>query len=118
MRASDLGENGENISGPSAALYWLPYYDLLGRDDSLYRRTVKPLETVETDALFTWCARLVGPDGSRALEWLRRAPLDGGLAAEVVDADGRATANGGDAALSGLIAFTAWYAVNALGVSI
>jgi hypothetical protein len=118
MRASDLGENGENISGPSAALYWLPYYDLLGRDDSLYRRTVKPLETVETDALFTWCARLVGPDGSRALEWLRRASLDGGLAAEVVDADGRATANGGDAALSGLIAFTAWYAVNALGVSI
>jgi hypothetical protein len=64
-----------------------------------------------------WCARLVGPNGARALEWLRRAPLDGGLAAERVDADGRAVANGGDAALSGLVAYTAWYAVNALGVS-
>ena len=118
IRASDLAENGGNTAGPSAALYWLPFYDLLGRDDSLYRRTVKPLETAETDALFMWCARLLGPNGARALDWLRRAPLDGGLAAELVDTDGRATANGGDAALSGLIAYTAWYAVHALGVSI
>jgi hypothetical protein len=40
------------------------------------------------------------------------------MAAENVDDTGRATANGGDAALSGLLAFTAWYAVNALGVRI
>jgi hypothetical protein len=33
----------------------------------------------------------------------------------VVDADGRAAANGGDASLSGLLGWTAWYAVNALG---
>jgi hypothetical protein len=97
-------------------MYWLPYYDLIGRDDSVYRRSVKPLETMETDALFMRCARLVGPNGERALEWLRRAPLDGGLAAEFVDLDGRATGNGGDAALSGLIAYTTWYAVHALGV--
>lgn len=102
----------------SAALYWLPYYDLLGRDDSLYRRTIKPLENVDSTAAFIRCARLVGPNGSRGLEWLRRAPLDGGFAAEFVDAEGRATANGGDAALSGLIAYTAWYAVHALGASI
>jgi hypothetical protein len=99
-------------------MYWLPLYDLLARDDSIYRRTVKPLETVQTEELFLRCARLVGPNGSAALEWLRRAPLDGGIAAELVDQDGRATANGGDAALSGLIAYTAWYAVHALGVSI
>jgi hypothetical protein len=49
------------------------------------------------------------------LEWLRRAPLDGGTAAEIVDADGRADGNGGDASLSGLLAWTAWYAVHALG---
>ena len=99
-------------------MYWLPYYDLLGRDDSIYRRSVKPLENIETEALFMRCARLVGPEGSRALEWLRRAPLDGGLASELVDLAGRATGNGGDAALSGLIAYTAWYAVHALGVTV
>jgi hypothetical protein len=79
---------------------------------------VKPLESVETDALFMRCARLIGPNGDRALDWLRRAPLDGGLGCELVDLDGRATGNGGDAALSGLIACTAWYAVHALGVSV
>ena len=49
------------------------------------------------------------------LQWLRRAPLDGGCAAEFVDEDGRATANGGDASLSGLLAWSVWYAINALG---
>jgi hypothetical protein len=48
--------------------------------------------------------------------WLRRAPLDGGIAAEVVDADGRACGNGGDAALAGLLAHTLWYASHALGL--
>ena len=118
VRSSSLTEGERNEEGASAAMYWLPYYDLLGRDDSLYRRSVKPLENAETDALFMWCARLLGPNGSRALDWLRRAPLDGGLAAELVDAHGRATGNGGDAALSGLIAYTAWYAVHALGVAL
>jgi hypothetical protein len=57
----------------------------------------------------------MGPDAKSVLQWLRRAPLDGGFAAEVVDADGRAVANGGDASLSGLLAWSAWYAINALG---
>ena len=118
VRSSSLRDGEKNEEEASAAMYWLPYYDLLGRDDSLYRRSVKPLENAETDALFTWCARLLGPNGSRALDWLRRAPLDGGFAAELVDGEGRATGNGGDAALSGLIAYTAWYAVHALGVAL
>jgi hypothetical protein len=117
-RAADLTSDEKSEEGASAAMYWLPYYDLLGRDDSIYRRSMKPLENVETEALFMRCARLVGPNGSLALEWLRRAPLDGGLASELVDLEGRATGNGGDAALSGLIAYTAWYAVHALGVKI
>jgi hypothetical protein len=50
------------------------------------------------------------------LQWLRRAPLDNGFAAELVDDDGRAVGNGGDAALSGLLAYTAWYAVHVLGI--
>ena len=117
-RAADPASDEKSPEGASAAMYWLPYYDLIGRDDSVYRRSVKPLESIETDALFMRCARLVGPNGAHALEWLRRAPLDGGLAAELVDLDGRATGNGGDAALSGLIAYTAWYAVHALGISV
>jgi hypothetical protein len=118
VASSSLGDEAKNSAGAPPAMYWLPHYDLLGRDDSLYRRTVKPLENVETDSLFMWCGRLLGPNGSRALEWLRRAPLDGGFAAEQIDAEGRATANGGDAALSGLVAYTAWYAVHALGVTL
>jgi hypothetical protein len=38
------------------------------------------------------------------------------VAAEEVDAAGRATANGGDAAVSGLLAYMVWYAVHVLGV--
>jgi hypothetical protein len=117
-RSADIGGNDKASDGPSPALYWLPSYDLVGREDSVYRRTVRPLETVETDSLFMWCARLIGPNGARAFDWLRRAPLDNGLAAELVDVDGRAAENGGDAALSGLIAHTAWYAVHALGIKI
>ncbi|HKY97227.1 MAG TPA: hypothetical protein VJL35_05170 [Gemmatimonadaceae bacterium] len=116
---SSVDLNSPAAAHPSSpAAYWLPYFDLLDRDDSMYRRTVKPLESADTDLLLMWIGRLHGPDGARALDWLRRAALDGGLAAENVDESGRATANGGDAALSGLLAFTAWYAVNALGVRI
>ena len=114
--SSDLTGGSSSMDSSSASMYWLPYYDLMSRDDSIYRRTVKRIEEGETDQLVIRCARLVGPSGKDALEWLRRAPLDGGLAAEIVDQDGRAVANGGDAALSGLIAHTVWYAAHALGV--
>jgi hypothetical protein len=116
--SNSLVEGSEADSAQSPLMYWLPLYDLMSRDDSTYRRTVKPLETVDSESLFLRCARLVGPSGSAALDWLRRAPLDGGVAAEFVDSDGRATANGGDSAISALIAYTAWYAVHALGVSV
>ena len=113
--SADLAGGSSSTDHPSASVYWLPYFDLMSRDDSTYRRTVKRLEAGPMDRLEVRCARLLGPSGSDALEWLRRAPLDGGLAAEYVDEEGRATANGGDAALSGAIAHTVWYAVHALG---
>lgn len=116
--ASDLSGKSTRDDMPAASMYWLSYFDLVGRDDSLYRRTVKPFETLPAAKLETRCSRLVGPSGEEALSWLRRAPLDNGLAAEIVDADGRCVANGGDAALSGLIAHTVWYAVNVLGLRV
>src|SRR5207253_4232229 len=64
------------------------------------------------------CARLLGPESSKVLQWFRRAALDGGFAAEIVTPEGQAKFNGGDAALSGLLAWTAWYAVHALGEKI
>jgi hypothetical protein len=70
---------------------------------------------VTPQSLVQQCARLIGPDATSVLQWLRRAPLDGGVAAEFVDADGRAVSNGGDASLSGLLAYSVWYAINALG---
>ena len=114
--SSDLAGHSSSEDSPSASVYWLPYFDLVGRDDSVYRRTVKRIEAADSDKLVIRAARLIGPAGREALDWLRRAPLDGGLAAEIVDQDGRAVANGGDAALSGLIAHTVWYAAHALGV--
>jgi hypothetical protein len=98
-----------------ASAYWLPLYDAVERHDSIYRRTVRGVGQTP-DALAQQCARLIGPDAAEVLRWLRRAPLDNGVAAEFVDADGRAVSNGGDASLSGLLAWCAWYAVHALGV--
>jgi hypothetical protein len=106
---------------PIGSILWLPLYDAVDRQDSAYRRTVKGLGAPSGDgqplALAHQCARLVGPEAGSALVWLRRAPLDNGVAAEWVDAEGRAVANGGDAALAGLLAYTVWYAVHALGVT-
>jgi hypothetical protein len=58
----------------------------------------------------------LGPDAGEVLAWLRRAPLDSGIAAETINPDGRAVDNGGDAALAGLLAYTVWYAAHALGL--
>lgn len=113
--AADLAGTFATEDDPHASALWLPSYDAVERHDSTYRRTVKGIgEQPHHFAL--QCARLLGPDGMDVLRWLRRAPLDQGIAAEFVDAEGRATGNGGDAALSGLVAWCAWYAVNALGV--
>jgi len=103
----------DDVAGASAL--WVPLFELLDRQDSLYRRTVKAIPG-NVSSLERQIARLLGPDGEQVLEWLRRAPLHGGLAAEVVDESGLAVGNGGDAALSGLLAATAWHAVHVLGM--
>lgn len=112
--AIDLAGGSSTDEDPAASACWLPLYEAIDRNDTAYRRTVKALP--EGLHLAQRSARLFGPDAPAVLQWLRRAPLDGGLAAEVLDAEGRAEANGGDAALSGLVAWSAWYAVHALGV--
>jgi hypothetical protein len=93
---------------------WLPLYEAVERHDSTYRRTVKTAAEPPRD-LARECARLLGPDSAKVLQWFRRAPLDGGVAAEIVGPDGEARLNGGDAALSALLAWSVWYAVHALG---
>jgi len=117
LRASvDLVGTASPDDEPSASAVWLPLYEALDRTDSLYRRTVKGMPR-ERSALVREIGRLLGPDGEQVLQWLRHAPLHGGVAAEIVDDAGMAIANAGDAALSGLLAWTAWFAVHALGVS-
>ena len=113
--AIDLAGGISSEDDPLASMLWLPMYEAVERTDSVYRRTARGLGS-ESTALAQQCARLLGPESSTVLEWLRRAPLDNGVAAELVDAEGRATANGGDASLSGLLAYTVWYTVHALGV--
>ena len=116
LRASiDLVGEYSTDDVPSASAVWLPLYETLDRNDSLYRRTVKAIPH-ERSALVREIGRLLGPDAEQVLQWLRHAPLHGGVAAEFVDDAGVATGNAGDAALSGLLAWTAWFAVHALGV--
>ena len=113
--AVDLAGKSATTDDPVASALWLPLYEAVDRQDSLYRRTVRGLGA-EPGSLALQCARLIGPEAGDVLQWLRRAPLDNGFAAELVDADGVAVGNGGDASLSGLLAWCAWYAVHALGV--
>ncbi len=113
--AIDLAGRAASDDDALASAYWLPLYDAVERHDSVYRRTVRGVGAAP-HALAQQCARLMGPEADAVLQWLRRAPLDNGLAAEEVDPDGRALANGGDASLSGLLAWCVWYAVHALGV--
>jgi hypothetical protein len=112
--AVDLAGGVSLDDDPLGSTFWLPLYDAVARHDSTYRRTVKAIGS-EPRSLAQQCARLIGPEAPAVLQWLRRAALDNGIAAEEVDAEGRARANGGDAALSGLLAWSVWYAVNALG---
>lgn len=114
--AIDLTGQVATADDPLASALWLPMYEALERQDSAYRRTVKGVAT-EPQYLAHQVARLVGPHADGVMQWLRRAPLDNGVAAEIVDAEGNAVGNGGDAALSGLLAHTLWYAVHALGAT-
>lgn len=99
---------------PVGSALWLPLWEAVERTDSAYRRTAKRIGASER--LVVQIARLFGPEGGEMLEWLRRAPLGHGLAAEIVDEEGRAISHGGDAALSGLLAYAVWYTVHAHGV--
>jgi hypothetical protein len=112
--AIDLAGQVWTEDDPSASAYWLPLYEAVERHDSAYRRTVRGVG-VAAHSLSQQCARLMGPETAPVLQWLRRAPLDNGFAAEVVDEEGRALQNGGDASLSALVAWSAWFAVHALG---
>jgi hypothetical protein len=114
--ATDLKGAHADQDDPIGSAYWLPLYGAVERGDSTYRRTARALAGQHGEALAGRSARLMGPDAAQVLQWLRRAPLDNGFAAEQVDEAGRAVGNGGDAALSGLLAYTAWYAVHVLGV--
>lgn len=114
LSAVNLAGEAVAADDPVASLYWLPLYDFVERSDPVYRRTLRFLDGLES-SLARQCARLVGPESREVLQWLRRAPLHLGFAAGHVDADGRATADGSDAALAGLLARSLWYAAHALG---
>ncbi len=114
--AIDLAGGSDQTDDPAASVLWLPMYEALERDDSLFRRSVRAVSP-DDGGLLRQIARLLGPDGNTVLQWLRRAPLDQGIAASLVDGDGRATADGGDASLAGLLASTVWYAVHAHGLA-
>lgn len=112
--ATDLSGQVVAEDDPHGSVLWLPLLEAATRDESIYRRSAKALPTGRPE-LVAQVARLLGPDAEGAIAWLLAAPLDQGMAAEFVDAEGRATGNGGDAALSGLLAYVAWYAMHTTG---
>src|SRR5213076_1738131 len=75
--AIELAGASSALDDPAASAFWLPLYETVTRQDSAYRRTVKGID-VTPQSLTQQCARLMGPDAASVLEWLRRAPLDGG----------------------------------------
>jgi hypothetical protein len=115
VAAADLAGGVTRDDDPVASALWIPLFEAVERNDSVYRRTAKQVGS-HPRHLAQQLGRLFGPDASAVLEWLRRAPLDHGLAAEFVDEEGRAVSNGGDAALSGLLAYAVWFTVHAHGV--
>ncbi len=114
VAASDLAGQVHEADDPIGSALWLPLYETVERTDSVYRRTAK--KVVAPEYLSQQLARLMGPDAPKVLEWLRHAPLSLGVASERVNADGEALSGGGDAALSGLLAYATWFAVHAFGV--
>jgi hypothetical protein len=116
--AVDLAGGAALEDDPSGSLLWLPLYEAMDRDDSLFRRTARAVrgDGDGPGALLFHVGRLLGPEGREVLGWFRRAALDGGITSEFVDGEGRAMGNGGDAALAGLLAHTLWFAGHALGL--
>lgn len=112
--AIDLKGGVSTADDPTASALWLPMLEVVDRTDSTYRRTAKRIGGPLTH-LAQHCARLVGPDAADALKWIRRATLDNGFAAELVSEEGIAVSNGGDAALSGLLAYSLWHSVHVAG---
>src|SRR4029434_5437816 len=84
-----LNGNAVMDDDPLASVYWLPVYDVVDRNESTYRRTVRAASG-DHRFLVQQCARLLGPDAAEVMQWVRRAPLDDGFAAEQVDESGRA----------------------------
>lgn len=114
---TDLVGGLDQTDHPASSVLWLPLFDAMDRDEPLFVRTVRALVTDRDERLLRHVGRLLGPDGAAVMQWLRRAPLDQGVAATVVDEQGRAIADGGDAALAGLLAASVWYAVHGLGIT-
>ena len=112
--SADLAGRTDLDDDPVGSALWLPMWEAVERTDSIFRRTAKRLP--ESDRLVVAIGRLFGPESGEVLEWLRVAPLHEGLAAESVDEGGAARSHGGDAALSGLLAYTIWYTVHAYGI--
>lgn len=107
---------------PNASLRDLPLLQFCSKDDPVYTHTLAWIaaaqekacrvpDTTEPEQAAVAGCRLVALindlrlGSQEALETLRNAPLDDGIACELVDADGRMLGGPGNAALAGLLAY-------------
>ena len=114
--AIDLAGSTSMVDDPSASVFWLPMFDAVARQDSTYRRTVKRDRRSCRTSLAQQCARLMGPGrqrrccsgcvARRSTAGARRRSSTRRVAARRTAAMRRSP---------GLLAWSAWYAINALG---
>jgi hypothetical protein len=107
VTALNLGGEESKEDDPVGSMLSFPIYRAVDGEDRLVSALAK-FAPEPGGALVRRIARASAEEGEEAFEWLRRAPLDGGIAAEVLDERGRAIANGGDAILAAELARLVW----------
>ena len=113
--AIDLAGSTSVIDDPAASALWLPLYETVARQDSNYRRTAKAIDVTPQLARATVRAAHGTGRARGAAVAPARAARRWNSPPRSSTQDGRAAGNGGDASLSGLLAWSVWYAINALG---
>ncbi|MDO8682140.1 MAG: glycoside hydrolase family 125 protein [Armatimonadota bacterium] len=123
----DLQGRHRLYDNPQGSLQLLPYLDFCDSDLEQYKNTVRwihseenPLNTPQmTDgpkriSLFSVANDLLMGRTEKALEFLKRAPLDEGICCEIADAETGAPVSGrGYAACAGFVAYAMAVALNA-----
>lgn len=120
-RSIDLHGNYELADDPYGSLKLLSYLGFCSPDDGIYKNTIAWINSEHNPLNATKCISvpdiandLLAGDRENALDLLRRAEMDDGIACEWIEGDtGRACAGKANAACAGYLAFALRFSLNA-----